>query len=89
MDISVLSPRQEIDNWQEIELGKHGVVIQKDNRSGTFLPQVANDTGWSKEEFLNQLCKQKLGLHDNCYKDSSVTLYVYEAQVFEEEKSIN
>ena len=85
IEISAMTPKQKISDWQKIELGKHGVVIQKGNRSGTFLPQVAADTGWSKEEFLSQLCSQKAGLPTNCYQDPEVDLYTFEAQIFEEQ----
>jgi hypothetical protein len=85
IEISVMTPKRKINDWQEIELGKHGVVIQKGLRGGTFLPQVATETGWSKEEFLAQLCSQKAGLPADCYQDPSVNLFVFEAQIFEEE----
>jgi len=84
IEVSVMTPRKKIDHWQEIELGRDGVVLQKGSISGTFLPQVAEEAGWSKEEFLAQLCSQKAGLSENCYKDPQVDLYVFEAQVFEE-----
>lgn len=89
IEISVLSPRQKIQNWQEISLGKHGVVIQKGQRSGTFLPQVATETGWTLDEFLGQLCSQKAGLPSDCYQDPSVNLFVFEAFVFPESKRVN
>jgi AmmeMemoRadiSam system protein B/AmmeMemoRadiSam system protein A len=84
IEISVLTPRQKIANWQEIEIGKHGVVVEKDTTSGTFLPQVATDNEWGKEKFLSELCTQKARLPVNCYQDPSVRLYVFEAQVFGE-----
>jgi MEMO1 family protein len=84
IEISVLSPRQKIDNWQEIKLGQHGVVIKKGLRSGTYLPQVAEETGWSLEQFLQSLCSQKAGLSSNCYQDKSAELYIFTAQVFSE-----
>lgn len=84
IEISVLSPRRKISNWQEIEIGKHGVVIEKDLRAGTFLPQVATDNSWGKEKFLSELCTQKTKLPSNCYQDPSVNLYTFEAQVFGE-----
>ncbi len=84
IEISVLKPKRKINNYKEIILGKHGVVVQKGHKSGTFLPQVASETNWSKEEFLTQLCIQKAGLPKDCYKDSDTSLYVFEAQVFEE-----
>lgn len=84
IEISVMTPKQKITDWQQIEIGKHGVVVERGSRSGTFLPQVATETGWSLEEFLSQLCSQKAGLPRDCYKDPAVTLYIFEAQVFEE-----
>jgi len=85
VEISVLTPKKKIKDWQKIQLGKHGVVIQKSYQGGTFLPQVAEETGWDLEEFLNQLCQQKAGLPKNCYQDPKTNLYTFEAQVFEEE----
>jgi len=84
IEISVLSPKTKVNDWKEIKLGKQGVVVQKGFHSGTFLPQVATETGWSLEEFLTQLCTQKAGLPPDCYKDPLVNLYTFEAQILEE-----
>ncbi|MFH1523326.1 MAG: AmmeMemoRadiSam system protein B [Patescibacteria group bacterium] len=85
-EVSVLSVPEPIDDWQKIELGKHGVIVKKGMHSGVFLPQVATETGWTREEFLSQLCWQKAGLAPDCYKnDPEVELLVYTAQVFSEE----
>ena len=81
-EVSVLSVPEKINDWQDIELGKHGVIMQKGSRSGVFLPQVADETGWSKEEFLSQLCSQKAGLPPDCYKDKDVELKIFTAQAF-------
>ena len=40
----------------------------------------------NKEEFLNLLCAEKAGLSRDCWKDPSVELYVFTAQVFDEEE---
>ena len=82
LEISVMTPRQKIADWKEIELGKDGVVIVQGNHSGTFLPQVATETGWKLEELLGQLCSQKAGLPANCYLDGQTELFTYQAQVF-------
>ena len=66
IEISVLSKPRRIDDIAEIQLGKHGVIVSEGNHQGVFLPQVANETGWSKEEFLSQLCSQKAGLAAGC-----------------------
>ena len=76
---AVILPQHSID---ELKLGTHGVYIRKGNRSGTFLPQVATETGWSKEEFLGHCARDKAGLAWDGWKDAE--LYVYEALVFGE-----
>ncbi len=48
-----------IKSIDEIELGKHGIYIKKGFRAGTFLPQVATEIGWTKEEFLVTLCTRQ------------------------------
>jgi AmmeMemoRadiSam system radical SAM enzyme/AmmeMemoRadiSam system protein B/AmmeMemoRadiSam system protein A len=85
-EISVLSPLRKIKTADEIELGKHGVQVSKGFHHGVFLPQVAAETGWSKKEFLDELCSQKAGLPRDCWKDPSVNLEVFTADVFSEEK---
>ena len=86
LEISVLSPLERIDSAAKIELGKHGVLVRKGNQSGVFLPQVATETGWSKEEFLSQLCAQKAGLPADAWKDKSCELYTFSAEVFSEKE---
>lgn len=86
IEISVLSPQKKIDSWREIELGKHGVVIKKGFRGGVFLPQVATDNNWDLETFMGQLCSQKAGLSWDCWQKDDIDLYVFTAQVFEEEE---
>jgi len=82
IEISVLTPMRRITSIAEIELGKHGIYIRKGDRTGTFLPQVAIETGWSKEEFLGHCAQDKAGLGWDGWKDAEV--YVYEARVFSE-----
>jgi len=85
IEISVLSPRRRIKSAAEIEIGKHGVYLQKGNRSGVFLPQVAAENNWDKEMLLKQLCISKAGLPPGCHTDPATELYTFTAQVFEEE----
>ena len=84
-EVSVLSVPKPIDDWKKIELGMHGVIVKKGLfNTGVFLPQVADETGWTREEFLSELCSQKAGLERDCYKDKDVTLEVFTAQVLSE-----
>jgi hypothetical protein len=84
IEISVLSPLKRIDNPDRIELGKHGVLIRKGYRSGVFLPQVATETGWSKDEFLSNLCAHKAGLEPSAWKDPSTEIHIFTAEIFSE-----
>jgi len=86
IEISVLSPMKKINSIDEIVLGKHGIYITKGYFSGTFLPQVATETGWNKEEFLGHCARDKAGLGWDGWKDADI--YIYEANVFSE-KEIN
>ena len=82
VEISVLTPMRKISSIDEFQLGKHGIYIRKGSRSGTFLPQVAQETGWTKEEFLGHCAQDKAGIGWEGWKDAE--LYVYEALVFGE-----
>ncbi|OGX29415.1 MAG: hypothetical protein A2705_03765 [Omnitrophica WOR_2 bacterium RIFCSPHIGHO2_01_FULL_52_10] len=85
VEVSVLSKPRVIQNSDEIVLGKHGVIVSQGPRhQGVFLPQVATETGWSKEEFLNQLCAQKAGLARDAWKDPKTKIEIFTAQVFGE-----
>jgi MEMO1 family protein len=83
IEISVLTPMKKIKSIDEIELGKHGIYIKKGNKSGTFLPQVATDTRWSREEFLGHCAQDKAFIGWDGWK--SADIYTYEALVFGEE----
>ncbi len=83
-EISVLSPLERVDSADKIEMGVHGVLVKKGFNSGVFLPQVATETGWSKEEFLSELCAHKAGLRADAWKDKSTEIYTFRAQVFSE-----
>lgn len=82
IEISVLTPLEKIESIDEIEMGRHGIYIKKGFSSGTFLPQVALETGWTKEEFLGYCSKNKAGLGWDGWKDADI--YIYEALIFEE-----
>lgn len=84
IEISVLTPLKRIESIDELELGRDGIYIRKDGRSGTFLPQVAESTGWSKEEFLGHCSRDKAGLGWDGWKDAD--LFTYQAIIFSEKE---
>lgn len=84
IEISVLSEPELETDPNKIIMGKHGVIVKKGFQSGVFLPQVATETGWSREEFLSKLCAHKAGLAPDAWKDPKTQLYTFSAEVFGE-----
>jgi AmmeMemoRadiSam system protein B/AmmeMemoRadiSam system protein A len=78
VEISILSPLKPLKDVRDIQIGKHGLVIRKDGRSGIFLPQVATEFGWNRETFLEKLCT-KAGLPAGSWKNAD--LYTFTAEI--------
>ncbi|HPU30275.1 MAG TPA: AmmeMemoRadiSam system protein B [Syntrophorhabdaceae bacterium] len=83
IEISVLSPLKRINNIEEIEIGRHGLLVKKGSYSGLLLPQVALEYGWDREEFLKQTCI-KAGLYRNAWKEKQTEIYIFSAQIISE-----
>jgi AmmeMemoRadiSam system protein A len=84
LEISVLSPLRKIETIDEIEVGKHGIYIEKSFYRGVLLPQVATEHHWDRQTFLKQTCI-KAGLPTNAWEADDADIYVFSAQVFGEE----
>jgi len=83
VEISVLSPLKKTDDPLSLRLGVDGIYIRQGRASGCFLPQVATETGWSKEEFLSYCCSHKAGLAADAWKDPKTQVYLFTAEAFE------
>ncbi len=84
IEISVLSKPKKISDIEQIKMGKHGVIVEKNNKSGVYLPQVGKETGWKKLTFLRHLCKNKAGLDPDAWKDAKTNIYIFTARVIKE-----
>ena len=82
IEISVLSPFRRISSPEEIEVGRHGLLIRQGMQTGLLLPQVASDRGWSRDEFLQAIC-MKAGLPPDAWHTAELS--VFRAEVFEED----
>jgi MEMO1 family protein len=86
IEISVLTPMQKITNVNVIRLGTDGIYIKKGYQSGTFLPQVATETGWDLKEFLGHCARDKAGIGWDGWKEKDAEIFVYQAFVFGEKE---
>jgi hypothetical protein len=84
IEISVLTPMRKTEDITEIEIPGHGVMVRKGFRSGVYLPQVAEETGWNKEEFMNSLCGHKAGIGPDDWQTGNCEIYTFRAEVFGE-----
>ncbi len=81
IEISVLTPLQKIDSADEIEIGKHGIVIVRGGSMGLLLPQVATEYNWDRNQFLDHCCL-KAGLPTSAWKEKETEIYIFSADVF-------
>jgi AmmeMemoRadiSam system protein A len=82
IEISVLSLPRPVHSPEEVEVGRHGIIISKGPRKGLLLPQVPGEYGWDRETYLRHGCL-KAGLGENEWK-KGVKIEVFTAQVFSE-----
>ncbi len=83
IEISVLSPMQLVESFDEIEVGRDGLMIFKGQYRGLLLPQVAVDYNWSRTEFLENTCR-KAGMNKDAYLANDAVIYKFQAVIFGE-----
>jgi AmmeMemoRadiSam system protein A len=82
IEISILGPLETISSPEEIEIGRHGVLVEQGRHRGLLLPQVATEWQWSSTVFVEQTCR-KAGLSYDAWKRGA-SLCRFEAEVFRE-----
>ena len=83
IEISVLSPLSELQDVENIEIGKHGLVIDAGHRRGLLLPQVATEYHWDRKQFLKQI-SLKAGLTPDAWKQKGIKLFTFTVEKFDE-----
>jgi AmmeMemoRadiSam system protein A len=86
IEISVMTPLRIVGSPDEVEVGRHGLVVSRGYYRGLLLPQVATEQHWDRKTFLDHTCI-KAGLPPNAWKDPHTTIEVFEAEVFGEDVS--
>jgi AmmeMemoRadiSam system protein A len=82
IELSVLGPFEPLASAEELEVGRHGLFVERQWQRGLLLPQVATEWGWDRETFLAQTC-HKAGLPRDAWKKDA-KVWRFEAEVFAE-----
>ncbi|MCK4323969.1 MAG: AmmeMemoRadiSam system protein A [Armatimonadetes bacterium] len=83
LDISALTPLEPVHDVEQVEVGRHGLMISCGPARGLLLPQVPVEWGWDREEFLEHTCL-KAGLPPDAWRREDAELLCFEAEVFSE-----
>jgi uncharacterized protein len=79
VEVSLLSPPEPIQP-EEIEIGKHGLLMEQGFHRGLLLPQVAVEHHLDRERFLQETC-HKAGLAPDAWKNLGPHLYGFTCEV--------
>jgi AmmeMemoRadiSam system protein A len=84
LEISVLSPMRRVHDLGEIEIGKHGLLVQSDRHRGLLLPQVATEHGWDRDTFVKQTMI-KAGLPPGRWNTPGIRFFVFSADIYHQD----
>ena len=85
IEVSLLSPLERIEP-EEIEIGRHGLLVERGFHRGLLLPQVAVEHHLDREQFLQETC-HKAGLPEDAWKDSATRIYGFTCEIVAAEES--
>lgn len=83
IEISILSEPFKMNNYDDIELGRHGLILEESGRRALLLPQVPIEHNLNKDQFLSALC-QKGGFPQDLWKEKILNIDMFTATVFSE-----
>jgi AmmeMemoRadiSam system protein A len=84
IEISILSPPKK-SKLEDIEIGKHGLIVEGGSLSAIYLPQVATEVGWTFDQWLDSLC-DKANLPTSYWKEKEAKFKTFTAQIINEKK---
>lgn len=84
INVSIMSTPWPMRNIDELELGRHGIIVQQGTQRGLFLPQVAIDHRMDKETFLSRCSSEKAGLPPDAWRHPNTEILLFTAQVIHE-----
>ena len=80
IEVSVISPLRPC-TAADFDLESDGIYVMVGERSGCFLPQVARETGWGREELLARLCMEKLGLPADAWRLPAARFHAFATEL--------
>jgi len=81
VEVTVLGPLQKASSPLDFEPLERGIHLSFRGRTGLFLPQVARETGWTRQQLLSRLCTEKLGMPEETWKQPLAELRTFSAEV--------
>ncbi|HEY1923539.1 MAG TPA: AmmeMemoRadiSam system protein A [Tepidisphaeraceae bacterium] len=81
IEVTLLGPMERAKSPLDFEPTQRGIYLTINSRSGLFLPQVARETGWTRQQLLARLCTEKLGMPENAWNDPAAILHTFTAEV--------
>jgi AmmeMemoRadiSam system protein A len=84
IEISVLTPMQQVLSYHDIRVGTDGILLSCSGRHAVFLPQVPTEQQWDLETTLTHL-SLKAGLDQDAWKDAMSSFQVFQAEIFSED----
>jgi AmmeMemoRadiSam system protein B/AmmeMemoRadiSam system protein A len=85
IEITIIGPLKRLNKINDITIGKHGLFVSLNGKSGLLLPQVAKRFKWDREEFLRETCI-KAGLEPQAYRRKDARVYFFKGYSFSEGK---
>jgi AmmeMemoRadiSam system protein A len=85
IELSVLTPPVPMNSLDDLVLGEHGIIVQRGQRRGLFLPQVATEHHFDRETLLARCCTEKAGLPADAWRQPGTQVLLFTAAVLQEE----
>ncbi len=84
VEVSVMSAAWPMTSLNDLEIGRHGIIVRSGPRRGLFLPQVAKEHRLDRETFLTRCCTEKAGLPADAWRDPATEVLLFETTVLSE-----
>jgi AmmeMemoRadiSam system protein A len=81
IELTLLSPLTDAAHPLDFDPHTDGLLLTLGEASGCYLPQVARETGWSREQLLDRLCSEKLGLDRDAWRRPEARMQTFRTEI--------